>query len=362
VAKNQNWKNDLKEAFRSSTDLYQFLGWDPGVAARVEKTYPLFIPVMLAEKIKAQGPSGVLAREFLPHQDELNPQGLEDPIGDLEHYKAPQLIHRYASRALFTPTSICPVHCRYCFRKNELNADNELFSADFEKTLSYLRDHPEISEIIFTGGDPLTLSTEKLKKYIMAFSELKSITDLRIHSRYPVILPGRIDEDLKNLLREATQKFRTVSLAVHANHVTEFGEDSMEAITGLHQTGVQLLSQTVLLKGVNDSASELLDLINLFITLKVRPYYLHHPDQVKGGIHFYLSLEEGRKIYSKLRTKLPGWALPQYIIDIPGGAGKVSAFNPESTAFGGQLMGLSGEFVSVQEPLISVPGTHPEHT
>ena len=144
MAKNQNWKNDLREAFKSTSELYRFLGWDCEAAARVEKTYPLFVPRSLAEKIKSQGPAGVLAREFLPHRDELNPLGLEDPIGDLEHSKAPQLIHRYSSRALFTPTSVCPVHCRYCFRKNELSADHELFSADFDQTLNYLKTHPEI--------------------------------------------------------------------------------------------------------------------------------------------------------------------------------------------------------------------------
>lgn len=350
MEKNQNWKSDFQQAFKSSSDLFQFLGWDSSSASEVEKEFPLFIPRNLAKKIKEQGPNSVLAKEFLPMAEELSPQGLIDPIGDKEHYKAPQLIHRYASRALFTPTSICPVHCRYCFRKNELNAQDELFAADFEKTLSYLKEHSEISEVIFTGGDPLTLSNEKLHRYLNAFSEISSIKDIRFHSRYPVILPQRLDDGFKELLIEFSQKFRTVSLAIHANHVDEFDHENRAKIRELAKLDIQLLSQSVMLKGVNDSTQALLDLMNEFISLKVRPYYLHHPDQVKGGLHFYLPLAQGRSLYSNLRNLLPGWALPQYVIDIPGGSGKVGAFNPETLSFSGKLIGLSGEPKTVQEP------------
>ena len=346
---NQSWKTDFQTAYKNSAELFQFLEWDDD-SSLVEKKYPLFIPQNLAKKIKAQGKTGVLAREFLPDIQEMSDLGLDDPIGDKVFNKAPQLIHRYPTRALFTPTSICPVHCRYCFRKNELNANDELFSADFDKTLEYLKQHPEISEIIFTGGDPLTLSNEKLETYLEAFSKIDSIKDIRFHTRYPVILPNRLDIGFKNLLETYAQKFRTVSLAIHANHVDEFDQESLQKIQELSQLNIQLLSQTVLLKDVNNSLTALLELFNLFISLKVRPYYLHHPDQVKGGLHFYLSLEEGRALYGQLRASLPGWAIPQYVIDIPGGSGKVGAFNPETTAFSGQLIGLNGDVVMVQEP------------
>ena len=163
-------------------------------------------------------------------------------------------------------------------------------------------------------------------------------------------MPSRLDEGFKNLLQTYAQKFRTVSLAIHANHVDEFDQESLQKIQELSQLNIQLLSQTVLLKDVNNSLTALLELFNLFISLKVRPYYLHHPDQVKGGLHFYLSLEEGRTLYGQLRALLPGWAIPQYVIDIPGGSGKVGAFNPETTAFSGQLIGVNGDKVMVQEP------------
>lgn len=354
MVENQSWKNNLKLAFKNSRDLYRFLEWKAEDAFLVEKNFPVFVPVRLAEKIKKQGPNSVLAREFLPDlreiDEQLNFDGLEDPIGDKAFNRAPQLIHRYSSRALFTPTSVCPVHCRYCFRKNELNSADELFSADFEETLNYLKAHPEISEIIFTGGDPLTLSNEKLEKYLDAFSQISSIKDVRFHSRYPVILPERLDDDFKALIQKFAQKFRTISLAIHANHLDEFDLENSQKILELSKLNIQLLSQTVLLKDVNNDLTSLLDLMNHFISLKVRPYYLHHPDQVKGGLHFYLSLEEGRELYGQLRNQLPGWAIPHYVIDIPGGSGKVGAFNPETLTFSGQLIGIDGAKVTVQEP------------
>jgi lysine 2,3-aminomutase len=355
MVESPNWTREFSQAFKNLKDLYDFLNWEltPELIS-VANTYSLFIPRALAQKIKDEGPEGVLAREFLPHQDELNQKftnaGLIDPIGDKTYLKAPQLIHRYSSRALFTPTTICPVHCRYCFRKNELNATEDIFQQDFAKTIEYLKDHPEISEIIFTGGDPLTLSNEKIKSYLLAFSEIRSIKDIRFHTRYPVILPERLDDDFLSLMNWASEKFRTLSIAVHANHIREFDENNSARIKKMSRLNLQLLSQTVLLRGVNDTSHDLLDLMEKFIELKIRPYYLHHPDQVKGGMHFYTSIQNGRELYQTLRTKLPGWAIPHYVIDIPGGRGKVSAFNPESTKFSGQLITLDGEQIPLKEP------------
>lgn len=357
MVESQSWTSSFSASFKNIHELYRFLGWELTPALeKVAKTYPVFIPRRLAEKIKVQGPESVLAREFLPMDMELDPdfKGLEDPIGDKTYHKAPQLIHRYESRALFTPTTICPVHCRYCFRKNELNVADEIFQQDFAETLSYLKNHPEISEIIFTGGDPLTLSNEKLEKYLTAFSEISSIKDIRFHTRYPVILPERIDEGFITLMEKFAKVFRTMTLAIHANHAEEFDEINRQAIRKLTSSSMQILSQTVLLKGINDSTEVLLNLYQEFISLKVRPYYLHHPDQVKGGMHFYLPLRQGREIYHGLRKLIPGWAIPHYVIDIPGGHGKIGAMNPESTTFSGQLISKDGEPVSIQEPDFSV--------
>ena len=355
MEENQNWTSEFSLAFRNVRDLYHFLDWKLSpVLEKVSATYPVFVPRSLARKIKNQGPEGALAKQFLPHELELDSKllkaGLADPIGDKEYFKAPQLIHRYKSRALFTPTSICPVHCRYCFRKNELNAADELFQKDFETTLSYLKEHSEISEIIFTGGDPFTLSNERLKNCLKAFSEIPSIKDIRFHTRYPVILPERFDHDLVKLLSAFRKSFRTISIAVHVNHSDEIDESVIRGIKRLSETGVQLLSQTVLLRDINDTKEALIALFNDLISMNVRPYYLHHPDQVKGGLHFYLPLKKGRDLYQALREELPGWAIPHYVIDVPGGHGKVPAFNPESSSYSGKLMTRHGTFVDIKEP------------
>lgn len=337
---NPSWTSKFQESFRDLKTLADYLGWEAPFA--VEKIYPVFVPKDLADRMKKEGRDGVLAREFFPRAEELIDQGYLDPIGDKRFNVAPQLIHRYPNRVLFTATSVCPVHCRYCFRKNELSPSDEIFEQNFEKTLSYLSSHSEISEIIFTGGDPLTLSDQKLDKYLEAFSKIFHIKDVRFHSRYPVILPERIDENFLGLITKWTKHFRTVSIAVHANHVNEFSCRSKSALKMLAGTKAQLLSQTVLLRGVNDSVETMAALMELFIDHRVRPYYLHHPDQVRGGMHFCLTLEEGRRIYGELRKKLPGWAIPQYVIDVPGGHGKVPAFNPEGHTFSGKLLTLEG--------------------
>ncbi len=343
-----SWTLKFQEAFRDSETLSNFLGWK--TSEKVTKIYPVFIPRDLAQRMKDEGQNGVLAREFFPDEAELIDQGYLDPIGDKKFNVAPQIIHRYPNRVLFTATSVCPVHCRYCFRKNELSPNDEIFETDFEKTLNYLREHSEISEIIFTGGDPLTLTDAKLDRTLEAFSKISHIKDIRFHTRYPAILPERIDEGFVGLLNKWSRHFRTISLAVHANHVKEFSCASKSALKLLAGARIQLLSQTVLLKNVNDSEKALTELMEFFVDHKVRPYYLHHPDQVRGGMHFYLSLEEGRSLYHSLRKNLPGWAIPQYVIDVPGGHGKIPAANPEAHSYSGNLLSLSGETISISEP------------
>lgn len=338
-----NWKSEFAGAFKTLDALYAFLNIRPSEKLReVTKTYPVFIPRSLAAKIKN---SDALFREFVPSIEELSPKGMEDPIGDRDHQRAPQLIHRYPSRALFTPTSVCPVLCRYCFRKNELSPQDEIFSPEFNETLRYLQDHKEISEIIFTGGDPLTLSNEKITTYLEAFSKISHIRDIRFHTRYPVILPERLDSGFSELIKRFALHFRTMTLAIHANHRDEFDSATDAAIRKIVELPLQVLTQTVLLRGVNDDPQVLKELIEHFLDLKIRPYYLHHPDPVKGAQHFMLSLEEGRRIYGALRPCLPGWAIPQYVIDVPGGEGKIQAFNPEGYAYSGRLLNLQGEIL-----------------
>lgn len=334
-----NWNHTLANSFRSVTELSDYLEWP--IPTDVAEQFPLLIPQRLALKIKSQGPNGVLARQFLPSNEELSEQGLLDPIGDLEFSKTKQLVHRYDDRALVLPTTKCPVNCRYCFRKNELGSDTP-FAQEREATLNYLLSHPEIEEVVMTGGDPLILSDEKLDAWLTALGEIPHVKWIRFHSRVPVIMPERLTTGLWNVLNKHSGRFKKFLMVVHSNHVDEWDQETREAIQSFKHPQLEWLSQSVLLKNVNDDAETLATLFRHFIDDGIRPYYLHHPDQVKGGMHFWLGLEEGRQLYSQLRNLLPGWAIPQYVIDIPGGHGKVPAFNPEGYNFSGQLLDRFG--------------------
>ncbi|RZF22582.1 KamA family radical SAM protein [Halobacteriovorax vibrionivorans] len=284
-------------------------------------SYEVFIPSHMNELIQKEGLEGIHAKQFLPSNLENSDDGLEDPIGDQQKYVAPQLIHRYDNRALFTPTTICPVICRYCFRKNELSSKHEIFKADFEKVISYLSVHTEINEIIFSGGDPFMLSASKIKFYLEEFSKLSHIQFIRFHTRTPISLPKYICDEFIEVIHKFNNRFNDINVVIHINHIQEITTDAMDCIKKLGAR-FSLLSQSVLLKDVNNNVRDLKDLFLKLHALNIRPYYLHHPDQAKGAMHFYLSIEEGREIYRKLRREIPGWLLPQYILDSPDGSGK----------------------------------------
>jgi lysine 2,3-aminomutase len=267
--------------------------------------------------------STAINMQFLISEDENNPNiqemGLVDPIGDEKNFVAPQLIHRYQNRALFLPTNKCPVHCRYCFRRNEFETD--IFDKGFQETIAYLNQHKEIEEIIFTGGDPFMLSNTQIQDYLDEFSRVEHIKYIRFHTRTPVTLPARMNIELLSILNEFSQRYKII-MAIHTNHIDELTEEVKEVLKSISKLPVHFISQTVLLKKVNSSSQVLSALFHELLDLGCTPYYLHHPDKVKGAMHFYLSKEEGLEIYTELRQLLPGWALPQYIIDDPSGAGK----------------------------------------
>ncbi len=334
-----SWQNEFKDALKTNEDLEKFFD------QKFSKiTYPLFIPRNFAKKILDFGPDSPLWKQFLPHENEnLSVGGLYDPIGDRLHAKGNQLIHRYDNRVLFTPTTVCPIICRYCFRKNELADKAEIFNQNFLEAKNYLRANPEINEVIFTGGDPLILSNEKLAGFIQEFSEIETIKYIRFHSRTPIILPSRIDEGFIEIMTSAKLLFKRSMIMIHINHLAEIDEYVEAAINLLTESGIEVFSQTVLLKDVNDQTEILAALFTHLADLKVTPYYLHHPDQTLGAMHFTMSLEEGRRIVQPLHNQLPGWAIPQYVIDIPGGEGKVLALNSEGFEFSGSLINRHGK-------------------
>lgn len=337
---NMSWQEEYRRAIRSHRELESFFN------QKFEKTpYPVLIPLNLAKKIKEMGIDSVLGQQYLPQAGENSMKGYLDPIGDHEFSPIPGLVHRYKNRVLFFPTGNCPVICRYCFRKNELSSGDNLFKVQFDQVRTYLANHDEVEEIIFSGGDPFILSDDKIKFYLSEFEKIKSIKYIRFHTRTPVIMPSRFTQELREILYSFKGKFSQLQIVIHINHADEVDPNVELTLQKLNKLGISLLSQSVFLKGINNNIHSLKGLIDKLISLNIRPYYLHHPDQVKGANHFNISLKEGRNLYALLRNIVPGWALPIYIIDIPGGEGKVNAFNPEGHNFGGQLLNKDGNLV-----------------
>jgi lysine 2,3-aminomutase len=256
----------------------------------------------------------------LPAADELVLGAAErtDPIGDRAHSPAPSIVHRYPDRALLIVTHRCPMFCRYCFRKVALNA-GQVPLQQMEAAYDYLRRTPAIGEIILTGGDPLMLSTARLDQVLCTLGEIPSIGRIRIHSRIPVTLPMRVDDDLVECLTQHAP----LHLVTHFNHPREMTAVAKEAIDRLRRSGVIVANQAVLLAGINDDVSIQAALWSQLVDWGVRPYYLHHPDLTVGTQHFRVSIDAGLALVRALRGAVSGLCQPTYVIDIPGGLGKV---------------------------------------
>jgi lysine 2,3-aminomutase len=347
-----NWKDIYRSSLKSVAswnELAHANGRDDlliSLESEVEKKYPLLIPQHFAKLMLTFDKSHPLLKQFLPVADELDLSGLYDPIGDKVHLKAPRLIHRYENRALFLPLSICPIHCRYCFRKNEINEQDSIFKSDFELTLNYLATHPEIEEIIFSGGDPLLLDDQVLANYLEAFAQIPHLKLIRFHSRVPVILPERLTDEFFALISRYEKRF-LINLVIHTNHLSEWGmgqQSHLRQLPNLHY-----LSQSVLLREVNDNPQSLKGLFEFLYTQKIRPYYLHHPDLVKGAMHFHLPLSQGREIYLQLKRLSSSWILPHYVVELPQGMGKVLALSRETRENQNGYLNKDGVFCSFAE-------------
>lgn len=262
-----------------------------------------------------------VARQFVPRAEELVPgaDSLPDPIGDTVHEPASGLTHRYPDRVILHVTRTCDVYCRFCFRREVVGESGPLPEADLAAALGYIRATPTIREVILTGGDPLTLSPRRLAALLARLGEIGHVEVIRIHSRGPVVAPERVNAALIAALKAVP----VVYMVVHTNHARELTPAAAAALARLADAGVPLLSQTVLLRGVNDSAEALAELFRNLVRHRVTPYYLHHCDLARGTSHFRTTIAEGQQIMAELRGRLSGLCLPTYVLDIPGGFGKV---------------------------------------
>ena len=280
------------------------------------------VAITPAMRALIETPDDPIARQFVPHPDELRTQPHErpDPIGDDALSPVPGIVHRYPDRVLLKPLLICPVYCRFCFRREHVGpAGGVLSPAQLGAALDYIRARPAIREVILTGGDPLMLSPRRLDALLRELAAIPHVELLRIHTRVPVADPGRIDA----AAAAALARDAPVWLVVHANHARELTPGAQAALRLLASAGVPLLGQSVLLRGVNDTAEALEALFRAMLRARVKPYYLHQLDPAPGTARFHVPIEEGRRLLAALRGRVTGLAWPTYVLDIPGGHGKV---------------------------------------
>ena len=296
------------------------------VAAR----YAVAVTPAMAELIDRNDGDDPIARQFVPDPAELVRTAAErdDPIGDDAHQVAPGLIHRYPDRVLLKFTSVCAVYCRFCFRRETVGHGGALSPAEIEAALDYVRGHPEVWEVIVSGGDPLVVTPRRLQALTAALGEIDHVKAVRFHTRVPVVAPERVTPQLIAALKALG---KATWVAIHANHPRELTQGARAALARLTAAGIPLVSQTVLLKGVNDDADTLARLMRAFVEAGVKPYYLHQGDLAPGTGRFRTTLTEGRALMKALRGRLSGLCQPTYVVDIPGGHGKAPV-GPDSVS------------------------------
>lgn len=294
--------------------------------ARIARRYAIAITPPMAALIDTADPDDPIARQFVPSAAELETADNEraDPIGDDAHSPVPGLVHRYPDRVLLKLANTCPVYCRFCFRREMVGPGRAaaLSSGEIDAAMAYIAGRPAIWEVIVTGGDPLHLAPRRLAGVLSALEPIAHVRVVRFHTRVPVVAPERIDE---RLVASLTGTTKTVYVGVHVNHPRELTAAARSALARLSAAGAVLVSQTVLLKGVNDDIATLEALMRALVEARVKPYYLHHGDLAPGTRHLRVPLAEGQALVAALRGRLSGLAQPTYVVDIPGGHGKVPA-------------------------------------
>jgi lysine 2,3-aminomutase len=290
---------------------------------RVAARYAVAITADIAALIDPDDPNDPIARQFIPSALELVSREGEnaDPIGDHVHSPVAGIVHRYPDRVLFKLVHVCAVYCRFCFRREMVGPGkaSALPQAAYDGAIDYIRAHPEVWEVILTGGDPLMLSPRRLTEVMADLAAIDHVRIIRIHTRVPVADPARITPEMIAALKV---KGATTWVALHANHVRELTDKARAACADIVDAGIPMVSQSVLLRGVNDDAATLEALMRGFVECRIKPYYLHHGDLAPGTSHLRTTLEHGQELMRALRGRVSGLCQPDYVIDIPGGHGK----------------------------------------
>ena len=321
----------------------------PGVQA-LAGTYAIAVTPAVQALIDPADPADPIARQFIPDAAEAVtlPEERSDPTSDAPFTPVKGVVHRYPDRALLKPLLACPVYCRFCFRREVVGPDGGLLTeAELDAALDWFAATPQVREAILTGGDPLMLSPRRLAHIVARLSAIPHLEIIRIHSRVPVADPGRITP----ALLAALETEKALFLCVHANHAREFSDAAKQGLRALNRSGVVLLGQSVLLRGVNDSVAALTDLFRTMLAARMKPYYLHQLDRAPGTARFEVPIAEGRTLLRALRGHVTGLAWPAYVLDLPGGAGKAPLGPDFATQAGADWL--------VEGPLDGQPQRHP---
>jgi lysine 2,3-aminomutase len=326
----QNWTWQLKNRITSVAQLEQFMTLTPEEKAGcyfADQKLSLAITPYFFNLIDTNDPNCPLRKQVIPRAGEMQLSAEEqlDSLGEDEHSPVPGLVHRYPDRVLFLVTDRCAAYCRYCTRSRLVsNAQDYNFHPDYEQALRYIEAHTEVRDVLLSGGDPLLLSDKKLEHLLSRLRAIKHVEFIRIGSRIPVFLPQRITPELCEIFK----KYGPIWMSIHVNHPKETTAELKAACERLSFAGVPLGNQSVLLKGVNDDLDVMKALVHRLLRMRVRPYYLYQMDLITGGSHFKVDVRKGLEIIQGLRGHTTGYAVPQYVIDAPGGGGKVP-MNPE---------------------------------
>lgn len=320
-----DWQCSLAKAIRSPRELAQRLQLSAAVIDSAERSaadFALLVPESFLQRMRPGDLNDPLLRQVLPIGAEQEVvAGFElDALGESRFRKAPGLLHKYEGRALLVLTGACAIHCRYCFRRHYPYSQEPKRLDDWGPAFSAIEQDDTLREILLSGGDPLMLTDERLAGVVRRLDSIPHLRRLRLHTRLPIVLPDRVTSKLLDLL---TSTRLTPVIVVHANHPRELTGDCAEAMRQLVRTGLLILNQSVLLRGVNDSADVLAELSERLIELGIHPYYLHQLDRVAGTAHFEVSEEIGRQLLSELRRRLPGYAVPRYVRETPGADFKI---------------------------------------
>lgn len=324
-ARPEAWQQGLATAVRDPDELIERLElgeeWrEP--ARRAARLFPLLVPRSFLDRMERGNPRDPLLLQVLPLGDEelSQPDFVVDAVGDQDARRAPGLLQKYVGRALMIAAGACAVHCRYCFRRHYAYGDDPKRLEDWEPALQVLRNDDSIHELILSGGDPLMLTDRRLELLFSRIREIPHIRRLRVHTRLPIVLPERVTSRLVDLLTAGPQPSFVV---VHANHPRELSDDCATALRHLVLTGNTVLNQAVLLRGVNDNLETLVALSEGLVDLGVIPYYLHQLDRVAGTGHFEVPESRGLELVAAMRSRLPGYAIPQYVREVAGESHKL---------------------------------------